>query len=205
MSGGNGSMRRIGWATGGFRLLCVAGLVALLAACGSGRDAETQSRVEPGEGTGLMAKARNLALEQVCKRSSACDDKESRGAVKALDEVLRQLPREARRQLAEADMDDAAVIGAGAGADTDDASRLSGAALAGLMDMARSMLEANAAQQTASTSMDAASSGAISTDVIGPETTGRELVARLDGIPVRTGALTPAELLSRIAPPPAED
>jgi hypothetical protein len=188
-------MSRIGWSVGASRLLCVVGLAALLAACGFGRDSDAQSGAEPGEDTSLMAKARNLAWGQLCKRSSACDDEESREAIKALGEVLQQLPEEARRQLAEADMDDADV----ARTDADDASQLSGAGLAGLMEMARSMLEASAApQQSADASLDVDSS-------IDPEVAGRELMARLDGIPVRTGALTPAELLSRIAPPPAED
>ena len=195
MSRGSESMNRIGWSVGASRLLCVVGLAALLAACGFGRDSDAQSGAEPGEDTSLMAKARNLAWGQLCKRSSACDDEESREAIKALGEVLQQLPKEARRQLAEADMDDADV----ARTDADDASQLSGAGLAGLMEMARSMLEASAApQQSADASLDVDSS-------IDPEVAGRELMARLDGIPVRTGALTPAELLSRIAPPPAED
>ncbi|HUH89280.1 MAG TPA: hypothetical protein VLZ76_01285 [Lysobacter sp.] len=195
-------MSRIGWSVGASRLLCVVGLAALLAACGFGRDPDAQSGAEPGEDTSLMAKARNLAWGQLCKRSSACDDEESREAIKALGEVLQQLPKEARRQLAEADMDDADV----ARTDADDASQLSGAGLAGLMEMARSMLEASAApQQSADASLDVDSSDAAPTDVIDPEVAGRELMARLDGIPVRTGALTPAELLSRIAPPPAED
>lgn len=195
MSRGSESMSRIGWSVGASRLLCVVGLAALLAACGFGRDPDAQSGAEPGEDTSLMAKARNLAWGQLCKRSSACDDEESREAIKALGEVLQQLPKEARRQLAEADMDDADV----ARTDADDASQLSGAGLAGLMEMARSMLEASAApQQSADASLDVDSS-------IDPEVAGRELMARLDGIPVRTGALTPAELLSRIAPPPAED
>lgn len=195
MSRGSESMNRIGWSVGASRLLCVVGLAALLAACGFGRDSDAQSGAEPGEDTSLMAKARNLAWGQLCKRSSACDDEESREAIKALGEVLQQLPKEARRQLAEADMDDADV----ARTNADDASQLSGAGLAGLMEMARSMLEASAApQQSADASLDVDSS-------IDPEVAGRELMARLDGIPVRTGALTPAELLSRIAPPPAED
>ncbi|MGV8942210.1 MAG: hypothetical protein ACOH1P_11885 [Lysobacter sp.] len=184
-------MNRKGWPVGPRRLLCAVGLAALLAGCGFGRDSDARSGSESGQDSSLLAKGRDLALEQVCKRTAACDDEESRETIKALGEVLEQLPKEARRQLAEADMD-------ATDNKVDNMPGVTGAGMAGLMEMARSMLEADAGQRPTS-------SDAVSTDAIGPDVTGPELVARLDGIPVKTGALTAAEFRSRITAIPAED
>ncbi len=190
MSNRGESMNRKEWPVSPRRLLCAVGLAALLAGCGSDRDSDALSGSDSGEDSSLLAKARNLALEQVCKRSTACDDEASKEAFKALGDVFEQLPPDVRRQLVETDPDAIDTTADNAGA--------TGAGLAGLMEMARSMMGAGAGQRHIAA--DAASA-----DVIGAELTGPELVVRLEGIPVKTGTLTPAEFLSRITATPAED